>query len=167
MASRRSRTVPHVTLAAACTSALIIAGCGGGGSSATSGGEGSQAAGGGDFTARANAICRDTQKAGASIKAPKANGELVAFFDRALALGRHELAELSALHPPSEKAAAFQTWLRGLNQAVYFLSSADAEARAGSLKQVETSIQEGSGLTQRNLANAKAVGLTVCANGTR
>ncbi len=152
-------------MAAACTSALILAGCGGGGGTASSGGEGSQAASGGDFIARANAICRDTQKAGASIKAPKTNGELVPFFDRALALGQGEVAKLSALHPPSDRAAAFQTWLRGLNQAVYFLSSADAEAKAGSLKQVETSIQEGSGLTQRNLANAKAVGLAVCANG--
>jgi hypothetical protein len=165
MASRGSRTVPQVTLAAACTSALIIAGCGGAGGTASSGAEGSKATGGGDFIAKANAICRDTQKTGATIKAPKANGELVPFFDRALALGQDEVAKLSALHPPSDRAAAFQTWLKGLNQAVYFLSSADAEAKAGSLKQVETSIQEGSGLTQRNLANAKAVGLTVCASG--
>jgi hypothetical protein len=119
---------------------------------------------GGDFVAQANAICREAQTAGSSIKAPKTNAELAPFFDRALAVGQKEVNKLSALHPPSDKQAAYQTLLKGLDQAVYFLTSADAEAKAGSLKQVETSIQEGSALTQRNLANAKAAGLSACAN---
>jgi hypothetical protein len=164
MASRWPGRVSQITLSAACACTLILAGCGGGGGPAAGGGEGSAAAGGSDFVAKANAICREAQTAGRSIKAPKRNGELVPFFDRALAVGQDEVAKLSALHPPSDKRAAYQTLLKGLNQAVYFLSSADAEAKAGSLKQVETSIQEGSALTQRNLANAKAAGLSVCAN---
>jgi soluble cytochrome b562 len=142
----------------------VIAGCGG--SSRTSGGAtsttGTTSEAATDFTARANAICSETKKAGQALKAPKAKAELAPFFDRALGLAKGEVAKLKALRPPSEHAAAYRTWLGGLDRAVGLLGRADTAAKAGSVYEVQAAIRAGDGLTQRNTANARAAGLTAC-----
>jgi len=130
--------------------ALILVGCGSGSSS-------------GDFVAQGETICRDAQKTGSSLKKPKTQAELAPFFDRALVLGKDEIGKLSALHPPSDKASAYRTWIAGLDQAVSLLAHADAAARAGNDDQLQVIIREGNALTQSNLADARAVGLLVCA----
>ena len=130
--------------------ALILVGCGNGSSST-------------DFVAQAETICRDAQKTGSSLKKPKTQAELVPFFDRALMLGKDEVGKLSALNPPSYKAGAYRTWIAGLDQAVSLLAHADAAARAGSDDELQVIIREGNALTQTNLADARAVGLPICA----
>jgi hypothetical protein len=131
--------------------ALILAGCGSSGSN------------GADFVAQGEAICRDAQKAGSSLRPPNTRAELVPFFDRALALGKLEIGQLSALQPPSDKAGAYRAWIAGLDQAIMLLAHADAAARAGNVGQVQAIIREGNALTQTNLADARAVGLPSCA----
>jgi hypothetical protein len=131
--------------------ALMLAGCGGGGG------------GGGDFVAEGTAICRQAQKAGSAIKAPKAGAEVVPFFDRTLTLGKAEVDKLITLHPPSDKAAAYRAWLAGLDQAISLLTRADVAARAGRFSQVQAIIREGNALTQATLADARAAGLVICA----
>jgi hypothetical protein len=131
--------------------ALALVGCG---SARGSNGPG--------FVAQGETICRDAEKTGSSLKKPKAQAELVPFFDRALMLGRDEVGKLSALHPPNDKADAFRAWIAGLDQAISLLTHADAAARAGNVGQLKAIIQEGNALTQTNLAHARAVGLLMC-----
>jgi hypothetical protein len=152
----RLRHSPYNRVVSLCAlSAVILVGCGGG-----SGGNGA------DFVARGEAICRDAKKAGSALRKPKTHAELAPFFDRALALGKDEVGRLSALHPPSDKASAYRAWIAGLDQAITLLTHADAAARAGNVGQLQAVIQEGNGLTQTNLAAARAVGLLICAKET-
>jgi hypothetical protein len=130
--------------------ALVLIGCGSGSSGA-------------DFVAQGEAICRDAQKTGSSLKKPKTQAELVPFFDRALMLGKDEVGKLSVLHPPADKAGAYRAWIAGLDQAISLLARADAAARSGNVGQVQAIIGEGNALTQTNLADARAVGLLICA----
>jgi hypothetical protein len=132
--------------------ALILVGCGSGSGS-----------NGADFAAQGETICRDAQKTGSSLKKPKTQAELVPFFDRALMLGKDEVGKLSALHPPNDKAGAYRAWIAGLDQAISLLAHADAAARAGNVGQLQAIIREGNALTQTNLADARAVGLPICA----
>jgi soluble cytochrome b562 len=145
--------------------ALLIAGCGGG-SRTSSGGSGagksSDSETAGAFTARASAICSEAKKAGQALKAPKAKAELAPFFDRALRLAKAEVAGLKTLRPPSEHAAAYRTWLAGLDRAVGLLGRADVAAKAGSVYEVQAAIRAGDGLAQRNTAHARAAGLAAC-----
>jgi hypothetical protein len=56
---------------AACLAGVAVVGCGGGS---------------GDFLSEANAICREAQKNGHSLRAPKTREDLAPFFDRTLEL---------------------------------------------------------------------------------
>jgi hypothetical protein len=77
-------------------------------------------------------------------------------------LARGEVAKLKALRPPSDRAAAYGTWLAGLDRAVGLLAHTDAVAKAGSVYQVQAAIRAGAGLAQTNTAHARAAGLTAC-----
>jgi hypothetical protein len=145
---------PYNRAASLCAlSAVILVGCGSAGIGA-------------DFVARGEAICRDAQKAGSSLKKPTTHAELARFFDRALALSKDEVGKLSALHSPTDKAGAYRAWIAGLDQAIGLLTQADAAARAGNVAQLQAVVQEGNALTQTNLADARAVGLLICAKET-
>ena len=146
-----ARRVP--LLLGTCLVVLLLGGCGG-------------TSGGGDFLAQANAICREAQKRGSSLRAPHSPSDLVPFFDRALALVKAEVAQLHALPASGDRANAFRTYLGGIDQAVLLLRRADAAAKAGDVQGVQAIIREGDSLTQTNVANAQAAGLATCANAS-
>jgi hypothetical protein len=153
-----SRLVPAI----ACSSALMLAGCGGG-STSVSTGTGTAAAAGEGFFAAANAVCREAQKTGSVLPQPHNEAELRPFLERALVLGQAEVNKLSALHPPSNKATAYRIWLSSLDQTLGDLQAAVAAAKAHKTEEVDALVREGGGLTQRNLTRAGEVGLTDCA----
>jgi hypothetical protein len=162
MARNRLTTIFRGTLATACGSALALSGCGGGAGSVTSGGA-TSARGGQSFVAQADAICREAHRVGGALRAPRSEAELAPYFARALTLGQDEIEKLSALHPPSERAAAYRIWLTGLEQALGSVRATDEAARAGNISQVQALVREGAGLTQRNVIHARAVGIPACA----
>jgi hypothetical protein len=159
MVDRRPSTASHLALLAACVLTTMLAGCGGGGR------PGGTSAGGEAFVAEATEICASTQRAGRSLKTPRGPAELVPYFDAALSLGRGEVAKLRALHPPSDKTAAYSTYLSGLDQEIVVLERADAAAKAGNVAQVSAIVQEANALTQKSTENAKALGLVACTKG--
>lgn len=57
-----------------------------------------------DYRERADAICADADAALSAIGEPSTAGELEAFLRDGLEIGRHELAALRALDPPSAQA---------------------------------------------------------------
>jgi hypothetical protein len=148
--------------AIACCSVLMLAGCGGGSTSVTTGTGASAAGGDGPFFAEANAVCREAQKTGSVLPQPRNETELAPFLERAQTLGQDEVNKLSALHPPSDKAAAYRIWLGSLNQTLGELRAAVIAARAHKTAEVDALVREGGGLTQRNLTRAAEVGLTAC-----
>jgi hypothetical protein len=153
------RLVPAI----ACCSALMLAGCGGASSPATTGTGASGPSGDGPFFAEANAVCRAAQKTGSVLPQPHNETELAPFLERAQMLGQDEVNKLSALHPPSDKAAAYRIWLGSLNQTLGELRAAIIAAKAHKTAEVDALVREGGGLTQRNLTRAAEVGLTACA----
>lgn len=136
------------SLTIVCAAAALLVGCGGGTH---------------DFVAEGDAICREGEKAGEGASEPRTHAELSAFFDKALSLGRHELARLEQLDPPPERAPAFHTYLSGLNATLAVVVRADAAAKAGDIAGLRTIMQRGTALGRENQANARSVGLDVCA----
>jgi hypothetical protein len=151
--------------AIACSSALMLAGCGGGSVSVGTGtGTGASAvSASGAFLAYANAICRETEKTGRVLVPPRNESELASYLERALMLGREEIKKLSALHPPSDKAGAYQIWLGSLNQTFGELGATVLAAKAHKTEEVDALVRESGGFNQRDLTRAKEVGLTACA----
>jgi hypothetical protein len=149
--------------AIACCSAFMLAGCGGASSSVTTGAGASSAGADGTFFAEANAICRKAQKTGGAIPAPKNESELASFLERALVVGQDEVNRLGALHPPSDRAAAYRIWLNSLSQTLGELRATAVAAKAHKTEEVQALVGEGGGLNQRDLTRAAEAGLTVCA----
>ena len=83
-----------------------------------------RAGGDGPFFAQANAVCREAQKTGSVLPQPHNETELAPFLERAQMLGQDEVNKLSALHPPSDRAAAYRIWLGSLNQTLGELRAA-------------------------------------------
>jgi hypothetical protein len=131
-----------------CAAAVFLVGCGGGAH---------------DFVAEGNAICRESEKAGEGASEPRTRAELGVFFDKALSLGRGELARLEKLDPPPERAPAFRTYLSGLNATLAVVVRADAAAKTGDISELRTIMQRGTALGGQNQANARSAGLDVCA----
>jgi hypothetical protein len=149
--------------AIACSSALMLTACAGGSSSVTTGTGASAAGADVPFLADANAICRETQKTGSVLQPPRNETELAPFLKRALVLGQDEVNKLSALHPPSDKAAAYRIWLDSLNQTLGELRATEVSAKAHKTEEVDALVREAGGLNQRDLTRAAEVGLTTCA----
>ena len=149
--------------AIACSAALMLAGCGGGSSSVSTGAGASAAGGNGPFLADADAICSQAQKTGSALTPARNESELAAFLDRELILGRNEVNKLSALHPPSDKAAAYRIWLESLNQTLGELGATVVAAKDQKTEEVNALVREAGGFDERSLTRAKEVGLTTCA----
>jgi hypothetical protein len=142
-------------LAALVLPAVLFLGCGGGGGGSS-----------GKFIAEANAICKAREAGGKSASAPKTQAELNAFFERAQALGQHELSRLKALDPPAGNAHSFHVWIAGLEGTLGVLARAKAAASAGNLDSLRRVMREGNALAPHNRANARAAGLATCADAS-
>lgn len=153
----------RITLALACCSMLMLAGCGGASSSPTGSTGASATSTDGAFLAQANAVCRESQKIGSALPQPHNEAELAPFLERALTLAQDEVSKVSALHPPADKAAAYRTWLSSLDQTLGELRAAVVAAKAHKATEVDALVREGGGLSQRSLTRAGEVGLTDCA----
>jgi hypothetical protein len=151
--------------AIACSSALMLAGCGGGSSSGTTGtGTGASAArADAPFVAAANAICREAQRTGGAIPAPRNQSELAPFLEKGVLLGQDEVNKLSALHPPSDKAHAYRIWLDSLSQTLAELRATVVAAKAQKTEEADALVREAGGLNERDLTRAAEAGLTACA----
>jgi hypothetical protein len=151
--------------AIACSSALMLAGCGGGSSSGATGtGTGAAlAARDAPFLANANAICREAQTTGGVIPAPRNETELASFLERAVVVGQDEVNRLDALHPPSDKAATYRIWLDSLSQTLAELKATVVAANAHKTEEADALVREAGGLNERDLTRAAEVGLTACA----
>jgi hypothetical protein len=149
--------------AIACSSVLMLAGCGGASPSVTTGTGASASGGDGPFFAEANAICREAQETGSALAPARNESELARFLERELMLGRDEVNKLSALHPPSDKAAAYRIWLSSLNQTLGELGATVVAAKARKTEEVEALVREAGGFNERDLTRGKEVGLTTCA----
>jgi hypothetical protein len=142
-------------LAALLLPAALFLGCGGGGGSSSA-----------SFIAEANAICKAGREEGKSASAPKTQAELNVFFERAQALGQHELSRLKALEPPAGNAHSFHVWIAGLEGTLGVLARVSAAARAGNLNSLRQVMREGNALTPHNRANARAAGLATCSDAS-
>jgi hypothetical protein len=149
--------------AIACSTALMLAGCGSGSSSVTTGSGASAAAVDAPFLANANAICREAQTTGSVIPAPRNETELAPFLERAVVVGQDEVNKLDALHPPSDKASTYRIWLDSLSQTLAELKATVVAANAHKTEEADALVREAGGLNERDLTRAAEVGLTACA----
>ncbi|HEX4466699.1 MAG TPA: hypothetical protein VH025_05890 [Solirubrobacteraceae bacterium] len=138
-----------------------LAGCGGGSSSGSGSGDTSASA---EFESKGNAVCTEIAAIGKKLKAPKSASEFHPFLSKAVSIGREEVEKLRALTPPSDKQAAFNRYLSGISSALLVLQHADAAAQAGKVSEITSILEKAQGLEGRNIANARAAGLTACAS---
>jgi hypothetical protein len=141
---------------ATCTVALLlVVGCGSSGSSGSSGsGQLSDAA----FTQKANAICSAANTANANISQSGA----VAALKSEEALVANTVSKLAALKAPSDRAAAFSSYLTDVKYVDKVLLELQAAAKAHDTAKI-ASIEAGvAGYESKGKAAAKAAGIPQC-----
>jgi hypothetical protein len=121
--------------------------------------------GGGDFPSKANATCNAYQAKAKAIPKPTTLAGIPAYADRALPGARAFIAKLKAIAPPSDKRAAYQTYLAGGEHEVKLLEGASSAVRSGEAKRAAAAAGQLSAQVKHDDATATALGLKACAKG--
>jgi hypothetical protein len=148
----RSRTIALVTLAAGATG---VAGCGGG-----DGGSGALSRK--QYIARADQICRDSNRQILKIPAPKSAPQVVSYVNRAVPLVDQTLKRLKALEPESGFQADAAQLVGNLGLQRNIIRDVGAAAKKRDVKELTAVTKRGAQIAQTTEQRAKTAGFKVC-----
>jgi hypothetical protein len=132
-----------------------LAGCGGGGSERLSRDA---------FVSRADAICKVAVSKQRKLPSPASIDGIPGYVGRALPIVDAMVEGISALRPPEEMQADVRRWLDLTVQARNELESLRTAAQSGDQQKVREVSAKGTAMNDRRDAQARALGLTACAN---
>lgn len=138
---RWSRSLPVVAV----VGAVSVAGCGGS-----------------DYPSKANDVCKESAAKIKGLARPKAVSDLHVYFIKSQSILSDAAKKLKAVKPPSDKQAAYQGFLSGLDRELVILRRA-TNTVATNPRGAVTLLQQQSSLSQDVNNKAKAAGLTQCA----
>ncbi len=138
--SRWSRSLPVLAV----VGAISVAGCGGS-----------------DYPSKPNGICKKSAEQAKGLTRPKAVADLHVYFLKYQSIVTDAARQFKAVKPPSDKQAAYQSFLAALDREVVVFRQA-TNTVANNPKGALTLLQRQSSLSQEVNARAKAAGLTQC-----
>lgn len=141
MSRRWSRSLPVLAV----VGAISVAGCGGS-----------------DYPSKPNDVCKDSASKIKKLARPKAVSDLHIYFIKSQSILTEASQKLKAIKPPSDKQAAYQGFLTGLDKELAVLKRA-TNTVADNPRRAVTLLQQQSNLSQMVNSQAKAAGLTQCA----
>jgi hypothetical protein len=117
--------------------------------------------GGSDFTAKADAICKEFSAKVKAVPRPSDSSQVASYLGQVLPIVQQGVSELRRVKPPPDKAAAYRDYLAGYDQTISLVdqganANGDVSTQAAVLKQV-------AGLNNDLNAKASSLGLSECA----
>ena len=151
------------------TAGLSVAACGGSSTPAASGGgSGSTGnSGAAAFLSKANAVCKSANAQQKALKSPADNAPMSDFADylgKFVSLAQNVYSQLQGVTPPASKQAAYTTYLSNFDSAISDAKKAQQAATANDKTGFESAVQTVSKDGDKLDSEAKALGLTDCAN---
>lgn len=135
---------------------LALAGCGGG--------DGGPRLSRDAFIVKANALCAKVEAQQKALAAPTTLAEIPGYVDTALPILDAGVNELRALRPPENMQEGVDDWLATTDETRNVLRSLKKAALANDAAAARAAGSEGQAVDDRRDAQARALGLTACAN---
>jgi len=132
---------------------VLLAGCGGGGDTRLSREE---------FESQANAICAKYQKQLNALGTPSSVEEIPDLVEQALAILNKEVAEISALNPPTDMQTEFDAMIEASNNTKDAANDLSQAAKDGDQAAVQKALDEGNAASKKADQIATQLGLDSC-----
>lgn len=116
-----------------------------------------------DFVQKANAVCGKYNDQLRALPRPSSAAEFADFVHKGKALVRKQFEELRALRPPADLQGAYDRLLATADDEAPILDRMEAAAKGGDLNKAQQLDAKLSAVDARANADARRLGLTVCA----